>query len=97
MHVVDDVRRRLIESTCRDVIEQAVPLNIFSRETIVTGLVLCYGSIEQFNTHYNAWRRQRSTQIIVVTLGPKDDDVHCEDEPLFLDFVRGTEVVDGRS
>lgn len=88
MHVVNDVRRRLIESTCRDVIEQAVPLKIFSRTTIVAGLVLCNGSIEQFNKHYNEWRHRRARAAIVVTLGPKNDDVHCDDEPHFLDFVR---------
>lgn len=77
MHVVDDVRRRLIESTCRELIDQAVPLNIFSRDVIVDGLVLCGGSIDQFNTHYNAWRK---TQPKVILRSHKTTE--------FLDFVR---------
>lgn len=64
-----------------------MPLRIFSRETIVAGLVLCGGSIEQFNTHYNAWRRKRSKAIIVVMMGP-GDEVRCDEEPQFLDFVK---------
>lgn len=77
MHVVDDVRRRLIESTHRKVIDEAVPLNIFTRDVIVDGLVLCGGSIDEFNTHYNAWRK---TQPDVILRSHKTVE--------FLEFVR---------
>lgn len=81
MHIVDDVRRRLIESTHRKLIDDAVPLNIFTRDVIVDGLVLCGGSIELFNTHYNAWRK---TQPKFILRSHKTAD--------FLDFVKEKEV-----
>lgn len=87
MHVVDVVRRRLIASTCRDVIEQAVPLKIFSRDTIIDGLVICNGNVDEFNKHYNAWRKLRAHKPIVVTIGADDGDVRSSDEPQFISFI----------
>jgi len=84
---LDAVRRRLVEVTCREVVEQAWPLRIFSRETIIEGLVLCDASVDQFNGIYNAWRKQRPGKVISVTIG-EGIDVKCDEEPEFLDFVR---------
>jgi len=84
----ETVRRRLVEATCKEVVEQAWPLRIFSRETIVEGLVMCDGSVERFNILYNAWRKQRAVAAIKVVLGPSEHDVQCDEEPGFLDFIR---------
>jgi hypothetical protein len=79
MTQVDAVRRRLIETTLARIIREATPLGIFSRETIVDGLVLCDGSIERFNDCYNAWRKLNPTLVAPTGLYERD----------FIDYVRG--------
>lgn len=78
MTQVDDVRRRLVEVTLARLIREATPLGIFSRETIVEGLVLCDGSVDRFNECYNAWRK----------LNPTLTAPTCRYESDFLDHVR---------